>query len=261
MAKGQFGDKKKIAAKKRKAEEESSSEDNKEESSESELEESDEDEGDFVLDGLSSVISKIVNQNVKKDIPVLEKRKVTNVQREEALHKESEDAQSQPSKKKSKASKELSMMTPEDLQAEQEKALTLLIKERNLKKIATKGVIALFNAIMESKRQAEGEDDNMETDRTARASSDKTNINAEVKSLTKSKFLELIAGNEDGSKKPASNSVSSQLKTATSDKEDEETSKVEPKKGWDVLRDDDDARQNTDLMLRDWDKSDDEAED
>ncbi len=257
MAKGQFGGKgkaKKEAAKvlKRKAEA-------AEESSEGEsvLDESEDEEGAVAMDGLSSVISKIVNQNTSKDLPVLEKRKVTNVQRE-ASKEASEGGQApQAMKKKSKTSQEVAELTPEGIQAEQARALAALTKERNLKKIATKGVIALFNAIMESKRRAEGDDETVESGRPDTNSSDKHAVNAEVKNLTKSKFLELIAGNEEGSSKKQSAAADEEQQQ----KADASSSKGDKKRGWGVLADDDDdGKHQADLKLRDWDKSSDEGE-
>ena len=101
MAKGQLDKKDKdlpANAKKMAKDAEESSE-----SSESELDESDTDEAAVEFDGLSNVISKIVNQNVTKEFPVLEKRKVTNVHRE-ALKGTSEEEQALlPKKKKRRA--------------------------------------------------------------------------------------------------------------------------------------------------------------
>merc|ERR1712146_495873 len=97
--------------------------------------------------GLSSVISKIVNQKVTKDIPVLEKRKNTNAQKDE------EDLNYDVLKKKKK--KKIAESVPEDEATLQARALTSLTKERNLKKIASKGVVALFNAIIEAKKKSQ----------------------------------------------------------------------------------------------------------
>lgn len=249
MAKGQFGGKDKKSASNMKKKAGNSKEIS--ESSESELDESDTEEAAVEFDGLSSVISKIVNQNVKKNVPVLEKRKVTNVLRE-ASKSASEEGRNEHKKKKSN-SHEVAELTPEGIQAEQARLLASLTKERNLKKVATKGVIALFNAIMESKRRAEGDEEPIEQGRKATSSSDKEAINKEVKNLTKSKFLELIAGNDDGSSKKSAPPDEDQRKT-----EDASSSAGSKQRGWDVLADDDDGEHKADLKLRDWDKSSDE---
>ena len=232
-----------------------SPEDTKEssDSSESELDESDTEEGVVEFDGLSNVISKIVNQNVSKEVPVLEKRKVTNVNRKDSKGS-SDEGQALPPKKKSKLSREIVELTPEEIQDEQARVLTSLTKEKNLKKIATKGVIALFNAIMESKRRADGDEEGVQSERQVTSSLDKEAINSKVKNLTKSKFLELISGNQEGSsKKSDAMSEGSQEEAGAS------SGKADNQRGWDVLADDDDYGQHeADLKLKDWDKSSDE---
>lgn len=184
------------------------------------------------IDGLSSVISKIVNQKVTRDVPILEKRKTTNVQKED----KDEGA---PKKKKRTLAAE-----PEDEATKQARALAALTKERNLKKIATKGVVALFNAIMESKKKREEEDedggDKYDSGKGSN-SEKKKEINESVKKLTKSKFLNLLTGKETGAEDARK-------------KENNDTAKVGESKGWDVLKDDAEFHESNQLLLRDWDK-------
>ncbi len=185
------------------------------------------------IDGLSSVISKIVNQKVTRDVPILEKRKTTNVQKED----KDEGA---PKKKK----KRTLAAEPEDEATKQARALAALTKERNLKKIATKGVVALFNAIMESKKKREEEDedggDKYDSGKGSN-SKKKKEINDSVKKLTKSKFLNLLTGKETGAEDARK-------------KENNDTAKVGGSKGWDVLKDDAEFHESNQLLLRDWDK-------
>lgn len=192
------------------------------------------------IDGLSSVISKIVNQKVTKDIPVLEKRKTTNVQKDE---KEREEET--PKKKKGK----IAASEPEDEATVQARALASLTKERNLKKIATKGVVALFNAIMESKRKEEddGEDDGGQKEAGGKVSETdkKKEMNESVKKLTKTKFLNLLTGDDQ---------------TKNSGNDDEKAKSGASNNGWEVLKEDADFRANQ-LMLRDWDKDKDDDDD
>ena len=185
------------------------------------------------IDGLSSVISKIVNQKVTKDIPVLEKRKNTNAQKDE------EDLNYDVLKKKKK---KIAESEPEDEATLQARALTSLTKERNLKKIASKGVVALFNAIMEAKKKSQEDAESSGGDDTFKGNpSDKRDINETVKKLTKTKFLNLLT-NDKLTKRPG---------------KEEESEKNNASKGWEVLKEDVDFHANQ-LMLRDWDKDDEE---
>lgn len=234
MGKGKQSGPTKVAKEAKKERESDSSEEEESVFDESSDEEEDMDETQ-VIDGLSSVISKIVNQKVTKDVPVLEKRKTTNVQKDEK--EQEEDA---PKKKKKKRT----VAEPEDEETIQARALASLTKERNLKKIANKGVVALFNAIMESKRKREEEEDGGKIDSgKATETEKKKEINENVKKLTKSKFLNLLTGKETGS-------------VDTGKKESNEAAKGGDSKGWDVLKDDADFHESNQLMLRDWDKDD-----
>jgi hypothetical protein len=232
-------------------------------SGESEFEESEDERDDETgggnvneVDGLSSVIFKIVNQKVKKDVPVLEKRKITNV---EKAAQESEDIVEAALKKRKKAKVEEVV----DEATLHERILTSLTKERNLKKIATKGVVALFNAIMESKKSKEEEDeeagggDSKGLDRITAAEKKKV-INDKVKNLTKSKFLNLLTTGKGSGADGDTNKQQAAAAAAASSKDKEYSAGAG--KGWDVLKEDAgySASSSSELLLRDWDKDDDE---
>jgi len=95
-------------------------------------------------DGLANVLSKILSENVGSKATVLGKRKT------EAMRSIEQEAETNDRNKQARILKKIDqlrqMKTPNEYSVEH---------ERSLRKIATKGVVALFNAIASSKRETE----------------------------------------------------------------------------------------------------------
>jgi Xaa-Pro aminopeptidase len=95
-------------------------------------------------DGLANVLSKILSENVNGKATVLGKRKT------EAMRSIEQEAETNDRNKQARILKKIDqlrqMKTPNEYAIEH---------ERSLRKIATKGVVALFNAIASSKKEAE----------------------------------------------------------------------------------------------------------
>jgi len=121
--------------------------------------------------------------------------------------------------------------------------------EKTLRKTATRGVVALFNAIKSHQKSAD----------TTRNSSSKTKANE--KRLSKEKFLQMLQnGNKSSSSATDRPKASKRTKKETRDSEpmepDEEEEGNGGKAGWDVLQDD----MLTGATMRDWNKIDTNAE-
>mmetsp|Transcript_19964 Transcript_19964/g.18134 ORF Transcript_19964/g.18134 Transcript_19964/m.18134 type:complete len:149 (+) Transcript_19964:84-530(+) len=103
----------------------------------------DENEIEQKVDRFATTLQQILQQNVDNKIPVLSKRKTDYMTMIEQQREESERIKRL--KLEHKSDREKQSITPDFSSA---------IKERQLKKLATRGVIALFNAIAKAKRES-----------------------------------------------------------------------------------------------------------
>jgi hypothetical protein len=188
-------------------------------------------------DGFADAMSRILSSNIPKAHanPVLAKRKTTLMKQIEG------DREDQQRVKKLRAKRlverDRHMTVPTVLSQD---------FERQLKKVATKGVIALFNAINKAKRQADGVDDE-EPENPGTSSSSAKASRPDVQKMTQANFLEMLAGDSktEGSAHN-SRSISSHGASMA------QGAPVQGS-GWNALRDD--YLTGTGKKLKDWDKA------
>ena len=107
------------------------------------MEEEEEGGGKVKRDGLADMMSKILNQNIGDKVPVLAKRKTTMMKEMEGKQGDAERLKRQRIEKRAEREKQL--VVPDHTSAD---------FERQLRKLATRGVVALFNAVAKSKKEA-----------------------------------------------------------------------------------------------------------
>ena len=103
----------------------------------------DKDAGETKRDGLADMMSKILNQKIGDKIPVLAKRKTALMKDADGQHGDAEKMKKLRLERK--AEKEKQLVVPDHTSAD---------FERQLRKLATRGVVALFNAVAKSKKEA-----------------------------------------------------------------------------------------------------------
>mmetsp|Transcript_5832 Transcript_5832/g.7588 ORF Transcript_5832/g.7588 Transcript_5832/m.7588 type:complete len:265 (+) Transcript_5832:163-957(+) len=128
--------------------------------------------------GMADVISKLLGQNVGKANPVLAKRKTKMMKEREAQAAEKKDLTRRQLENKEK--KERAFVKAD---------VTTLPYERQLKKVANRGVVALFNAIAKHQRGVTEED-------TAQPGKD---VGGTAKTASKAGFLNMLKGASDTS--------------------------------------------------------------
>ena len=204
------------------------------------------------VDGFASMMNKILTQNVSegsKSVPILAKRKT-------AIMKEIEkDIEDKIKVKKLRIEKKIEREKQLDIPD-----MTTMTFEKGLKKIATKGVVALFNAISKAKRDnaAVESEDNGENDSLNASGSNglskknskrKKESSKSIKDMTQENFLEML--------KPSTSSSSSQ--NGSSNAKSNSISAVDSKADtWNVLKDD--YLLESKLSLKNWDKDSDDDE-
>ena len=198
--------------------------------------------GEIERDGLADVISKIVGQSVSKTgtaaLPILAKRKTTNVK----AGSDSDDEEERKSKVRKR--KKVASIKTSGREVDLSVALSgdRITKERSLRKIATKGVLALFNAIVKSKREGEQEEEALKNGsklarKTMRADKDKLKrkMIENVKAMTKDNYDKLIQNDLSSKSQTDLENISGN----GDDSDGEESQKKGDAKGWSVLQDDD----------------------
>jgi len=244
MSNGKFYNKKKKTVKKDSESDEDSAESSPSHSDREEEEEEEEDSAGAgsAKDGMADMMSKILNQKTSKDVPVLEKRTTTIMKSIDAERNERTELKKAQAAKSLIRTKQLSQpghSNPE--------------KERSLRKLATKGVVALFNAVAEAQRVQRDLDEEVGGSSSFTKKEEKAAALAKVdiKKMSKSNFLDLLTGGETGKKAAKS-------APADEDEEDEDSdSDGQDPAGrgarWGALRDD--YIQEDEGVLRNWNKS------
>ena len=214
-------------------------------SSHSDSEGEDEEEDEVgAKDGMADMMSKILNQKTTKDVPVLEKRKTTimkSIDAERGERSELKKAQAAKSLIRTRQLSQPGHSNPE--------------KERSLRKLATKGVVALFNAVAEAQRVARDlDDDNMGGSSYTKKEEKKVAMaKVDIKKMSKSNFLDLLTGGESGKKGVGSASAADE--DAGDHSSDDGLDPANSRGKWGALRDD--YIQEDEGVLRNWNKADD----
>jgi len=159
-----------------------SDEDGDEDDDDDDEDEDDEEDEGQKKDGMGDMLSKILAQSVTASNPVLAKRKT-------AIMKEMEDDKKDRDRLKRlrtqrKTEREKQMEVPDASSADY---------ERQLRKLATRGVVSLFNAISTAKRD-EAEVHAAAAAKAAEQAKDISRV--DVKRMTQANFLELLKGDE-----------------------------------------------------------------
>mmetsp|Transcript_6798 Transcript_6798/g.13071 ORF Transcript_6798/g.13071 Transcript_6798/m.13071 type:complete len:322 (+) Transcript_6798:42-1007(+) len=199
-------------------------------------------------DGMADMMSKILHQQVDGGrIPVLAKRKTTimkQLEQEKASHDRLKEARRQKREDKGKF-----MVVPDHSTGDY---------ERQLRKVATRGVVALFNAITKAKREE------LEKDESEPKTAPKSKA-AEVGALSRVNFVGLLQ--KEAAKATASTSSTTKSRESSvptesageshhdDDLDDSASSKKKKKSGWSALEDG--LLVDRKLALKDWDQDDD----
>lgn len=230
------------------------------------------DEEDNLGDGFGNVMQKILNQNVGSKVPVLSKRKTT------AMKKLTEDLESKREVKKIRmqrlAEKGKQEIVPNIISND---------RERHLKRIATRGVVALFNAISKAKRDDININDSPSHKKQNKSGKGDDGSAAEIsgqeiKRMTQENFLAMLKKGE-GTKEeeqletnPNNNTSNGRTiemkKDSDSDSDSNDESEKESEKGgkgWKVFNQDlyTDATLNkvSSTSLKGWDREDSDSAD
>ncbi len=250
-------DEKKTAAKKgsKKAEEpvESTSEESEvasDEEDDDDDEEEEEEAREGKMDGMADMMAKILNQKTARDVPVLEKRKT-------AIMK-SIDEEREESAKLKKAQQDKAMVRNKQITLPGHSSIE---KEKVLRKLATKGVVALFNAVAEAQRMQKDLEDVTEAgDKVAKVEKAEQLAQVDIKKMSKDNFLDLLTGGTTVA------ATASKAKTPASDDSDDysdESDDNAPGNGkggdstWGALKDDyfHEDEEGAGSKLKNWDKS------
>lgn len=176
-------------------------------------------------DGLADMMQKILNQNIPSTKqPVLAKRKTQLMK--EIENQKGEKSRLQKLRKERKLRREKQLVIPHVLS---------MAYEKQLKKLATRGVVALFNAIAKAKKDslAPTEDDIKVSKASNNASKIPSKAKPSLKQITQDNFLQLLNKNDDN-------------------KIDNVITKEKSDKSWSVLTDNFFVGNN--MTLKDWDK-------
>lgn len=176
-------------------------------------------------DGLADMMKKILNQNVPSTKqPVLAKRK-TQLMKDIEIQKD-EMARLQKQRKERKTRREKQMVIP---------VVISMVYEKQLKKLATRGVVALFNAIAKAKKDsiAPPDDDNKVSKVSNGTSKIPSKAKPSIKQITQDNFLQLLNKNDNN-------------------RQDNTTNESIKDNSWCVLKDDFFVGNN--MTLKDWDK-------
>lgn len=191
-----------------------------------------------VATGMANVMAKILCKNVKSSQSVILAKCKTDreLSRRKKANKSTDKVELEPVKELHSAKvhkdliikkhhwEELGHVKPSVLDRD---------RERNLQRIATKGVVQLFNAVHKQQTLLEG--------RLAEAGSSERHREKAVQSLTKGRFLDMLKNvKADGE------TASVQVKTEPMD----ETDAAEDTAAWSILRDD----FMIGARMKDWDK-------
>lgn len=223
-------------------------------------------EGGNNVDGFSDMLTKILSQNISNvKVPVLAKRK-TAIMRDIQTENETQE-RLKKRRKEQKEQKHKQLIIPD---------ISTANEEKQLKKLATRGVVALFNAIAKSKREAmeENEEEENHGGKKQKQSITTKKINTEVKQMSKENFLGLLKGEKVSNiNNSNTNSKSVSSNRAIQDSDDDEdnddsddeslsgkkksAAKGSEEKKWAPLRDDFLIKEGKGaLSLKDWDKDD-----
>jgi len=174
--------------------------------------------------GMADVISKVLNQRIKSKNPVLAKRKTKIMKDIEATELEEKTVKETAKERRKKRQQQLSI--PDH---------TTMDYERQLRKIGTRGVVTLFNAIAKHQREIAALRDENGSD----------NDELATQNLSKNAFIEMLKT----SKNP--NSITKTMKQQQKQKKTEENEKSK----WAAVQDDYLMKSN----FKDWDKESDNS--
>ena len=201
-------------------------------------------------DGMAEMMSKILNQSVNSSNPVLAKRKT-------AIMKDMEESKEDHERLKRlraqrKVDREKQIVIPDAGTADY---------ESQLRKLATRGVVALFNAISTSKRE-EAEAKSAGAAKLAEEGKEISRV--DVKRMTQANFRELLKGEESAAKSGDAIGATAPTNSSSSGSGAAKPSSAvanskEKEKSWSALRDD--YLLESSMKLKHWDKESDSDED
>ena len=203
-------------------------------------------------DGMAEMMSKILNQSVNSSNPVLAKRKT-------AIMKDMEESKEDHERLKRlraqrKVDREKQIVIPDAGTADY---------ESQLRKLATRGVVALFNAISTSKRE-EAEAKSAGAAKLAEEGKEISRV--DVKRMTQANFRELLKGEESAAAAKSGDAIGATAPTNSSSSgsgaakpSSAVANSKEKEKSWSALRDD--YLLESSMKLKHWDKESDSDED
>lgn len=193
-------------------------------------------------DGMADMMSKILNQSVGAKIPVLAKRK-SNIVKEIEQDK-AELLRLKRQKAERKAEKTKQMVVPDQTTAD---------FERQLRKLATRGVVALFNAISKQKREKAAEQAEKEAAKIAVNKAAAPGLVTDKSSSLKRKANEAQNSDSNGRSSSDDNDDDDRNRDRTKSQRAKSKPPSSQKSGWTALKDD--YMIDNDLLLKNWDKA------
>jgi hypothetical protein len=205
----------------------------------------DEDEGEMAKDGMADMMAKILNQKTSRAIPVLEKRNTT-IMKSIAEERDERNALK-------KAQQEKAMIRNKQVALPGHSSIE---KEKMLRKLATKGVVALFNAVAEAQRMEQDlADVDASGDKEAKKLKAEKLASVDIKKMSKDNFLDLLTGDAADTSAPVQ-SDSDKSASDNIDDDDDDDDDDGPATSWGALRDDYfEEDQDGSGRLKDWNKN------
>ncbi|GAB5032981.1 rrp15-like protein [Nannochloropsis oceanica] len=149
-------------------------------------------------DGMADVMARILSQEVKKKAPVLAKRRTPLMKDMEKEKRERHRAKEAAEEKRAALNHQLYVPDHKDTE-----------RERQLRRIATRGVVALFNAVTKARQAQEDGGD---------AATGKAGGGGKAKDMSKKDFLEMLKSSTSKTGSSAANSSSSSSSSSVSRK-------------------------------------------
>ena len=197
---------------------------------------------DGAKDGMGDMLFKILHQSIPGNNPVLAKRKTT-IMREMEESKDDRDRLKRQRVQR-KTEREQQLVVPDATTADY---------ESQLRKLAIRGVVSLFNAISAAKREeAEANTDTTSSARASAEASEAVTANfIDVKRMSQENYLELLKDGDGGGKTSNTTFAAGMPSSAPPAPPVSNTS-------WSALRDD--YLLENEMTLKNWDKDGDDED-
>jgi len=197
---------------------------------------------------MADMMAKILNQKTARDVPVLEKRKTAIMKSIDEEREERVQLKKAQQVKAMVRNKQITLPGHSSIE-----------KEKVLRKLATKGVVALFNAVAEAQRMQKDLEDVTEAgDKEGKKEKTEQLAQVDIKKMSKVNFLDLLTGGTTTTS--SAPKAEAPVSDDESDHYSDESDDNEPGQGdstWGALRDNyfHEDEEGAGKKLKNWDKS------